>query len=176
MPATFTLASAIGAQALGKRGVLPTRLSAVDEAASMNVLCVDKTGTLTRSELSVAAVVPFGQYSESEVLMWARLASSDGGLDLVDSAVRSAAVAHAFTGMPRRDQFVPFDPETKIAEASAIGAMGTKHRVVKGAFAYVLAVAEASPDASKKAAALEEEGFRVLGVACGTADALRLTD
>ncbi|MBU6464252.1 MAG: HAD-IC family P-type ATPase [Proteobacteria bacterium] len=175
LPATFALASAIGAQALGKRGVLSTRLSAVDEAASMNVLCVDKTGTLTRSELSVAAVVPFGRHSESEVLMWAQLASSDGGLDLVDAAVRSAASGRAFTEKPRRDQFVPFDPKTKMAEASTIDATGARHRVVKGAFAYVLAIAQASPDASKKAAALEEEGFRVLGVACGTADALRLT-
>jgi magnesium-transporting ATPase (P-type) len=47
-------------QALGKRGVLPTRLSAMDEAASINVLCVDRTGTLTKSELAVAAAVPLG--------------------------------------------------------------------------------------------------------------------
>src|SRR5581483_3190008 len=79
LPATFTLAGAIGAQALGRRGVLPTRLSAVDEAASMNVLCVDKTGTLTSNELAVAAVVALDADGEAEVLMWARLASSDGG-------------------------------------------------------------------------------------------------
>ena len=51
LPATFTLAAAIGAKALAKLGVLPTRLSAVDEAASIDVLCVDKTGTLTQNEL-----------------------------------------------------------------------------------------------------------------------------
>src|SRR5579871_4741113 len=94
LPATFTLATAVGARALGKRGVLPTRLSAVDEAASMNVLCVDKTGTLTKNELTVAAAVPLGQASESDVLMWAQLASSDGGLDPVDAAVRSAAARY----------------------------------------------------------------------------------
>jgi H+-transporting ATPase len=60
LPATFTLATAIGAQALGRRGVLPTRLSAVDEAATMNVLCVDKTGTLTRNELAVAEIAAWG--------------------------------------------------------------------------------------------------------------------
>ena len=54
LPATFTLATALGAQALAGRGVLPTRLSAVDEAASMDLLCSDKTGTLTRNELAVA--------------------------------------------------------------------------------------------------------------------------
>lgn len=56
LPATFTLASALGARALAKRNVLPTRLSAVDEAATMDVLCADKTGTLTQNELVVTAV------------------------------------------------------------------------------------------------------------------------
>jgi H+-transporting ATPase len=58
LPATFTLASALGARALAKRGVLPTRLSAVDEAASMVVLCADKTGTLTQNALTVTTVRP----------------------------------------------------------------------------------------------------------------------
>ena len=58
LPATFTLSAAIGARALAKIGVLPTRLSAVDEAASIEVLCVDKTGTLTENELKVTAVHP----------------------------------------------------------------------------------------------------------------------
>src|ERR1035438_9518434 len=58
LPATFTLAAAVGARALAKLGVLPTRLSAVDEAASIDVLCSDKTGTLTRNELSVTGVRP----------------------------------------------------------------------------------------------------------------------
>jgi H+-transporting ATPase len=58
LPATFTLAAALGARALAKRGVLPTRLSAVDEAASMDVLCADKTGTLTRNALTVTTVHP----------------------------------------------------------------------------------------------------------------------
>ena len=58
LPATFTLAAAVGARALAKQGVLPTRLSAVDEAASIEVLCSDKTGTLTRNALSVTSVRP----------------------------------------------------------------------------------------------------------------------
>jgi H+-transporting ATPase len=58
LPATFTLTSALGARSLAKLGVLPTRLSAVDEAGTINVLCVDKTGTLTANQLSVTSVVP----------------------------------------------------------------------------------------------------------------------
>jgi H+-transporting ATPase len=56
LPVTFTLAAAIGAKALAKIGVLPTRLSAVDEAATVDVLCVDKTGTLTQNELKVTTI------------------------------------------------------------------------------------------------------------------------
>ena len=165
LPATFTLATAIGAQALGMRGVLPTRLSAVDEAASMNVLCVDKTGTLTSSELAVAAVAPVDEHSEADVLVWARLASSDGGLDPVDAAVRNAAARFSFAKMPQRKQFVPFDPRVKMAEATVVDAAGGTRHVVKGAFAYITALAQTSPAANARAAELEAEGFRVLGVA-----------
>ena len=91
LPATFTLASAIGARALAKLGVLPTRLSAVDEAASMVVLCADKTGTLTQNALTVTTVCPSPGFDEAHVLTLAALASSDGGQDPVDGAVRAAA-------------------------------------------------------------------------------------
>lgn len=174
LPATFTLATAIGAQALGRRGVLPTRLSAVDEAASMNVLCVDKTGTLTSSELAVAAVAPISGHTEAEVLMWARLASSDGGLDPVDAAVRAAAARFLFGAMPTVDKFIPFDPAAKMAEASVTDEQGTERRVVKGAFAYVMASAKASDEAMARAAELEEQGYRVLAVAVGGAVTLEV--
>ena len=91
LPATFTLAAALGAKALAQLGVLPTRLSAVDEAASIDVLCADKTGTLTRNELTVTAVHAMPGFDESHVLGFAALASSDGGQDPVDAAIRSAA-------------------------------------------------------------------------------------
>jgi H+-transporting ATPase len=173
LPATFTLATAIGAQALGRRGVLPTRLSAVDEAASMNVLCVDKTGTLTSSELAVAAIAPMGGHTESEVMIWARLASSDGGLDPVDAAVRAATACFSFAAMPTRDQFIPFDPTAKMAEARVRDGEGVK-RVVKGAFAYVMAAANKSDEAAAKAAELEEKGYRVLAVAVGAPSAIEV--
>jgi H+-transporting ATPase len=73
------LATAIGARALTRVGVLPTRLSAVDEAASLDVLCMDKTGTLTRNELVVATVRAMPGFDEDRVLALAALASADGG-------------------------------------------------------------------------------------------------
>ena len=94
LPATFTLAAALGARSLAKLGVLPTRLSAVDEAASMDVLCSDKTGTLTRNALTVTDVRPMPGFDAAHVLAMAALASSDGGQDPVDTAIRATAVAH----------------------------------------------------------------------------------
>ena len=93
LPATFTLATAIGAQALTKAGVLPTRLSAVDEAASLDVLCMDKTGTLTRNELAVAAVRAMPGFDADRVLTLAAHASAEGGQDPVDVAVNAAAAS-----------------------------------------------------------------------------------
>ena len=118
LPATFTLASALGARALAGRGVLPTRLSAVDEAATMDVLCADKTGTLTRNELAVATVHPMPGFDPAQVLALAALASSDGGQDPVDAAIRAAARGKAAADAPTLVTFVPFDPATKMSEAT----------------------------------------------------------
>ena len=91
LPATFTLSAALGAQTLARRGVLLTRLSAVHEAAAMDVLCADKTGTLTRNELAVVDVVPLAGVDRARVLALAALASSAADQDPIDAAVLAAA-------------------------------------------------------------------------------------
>ncbi len=174
LPATFTLAAALGARALAHLGVLPTRLSAVDEAASIDVLCADKTGTLTRNELKVTAVHPMPGFDESHVLGIAALASSDGGQDPVDAAIRAAASKAAAADLPKLSKFVPFDPATKMSEATAVGPGGAAVRAVKGAFAAVMGATQPSPDASTTADRLEAQGFRVLAVAVGPPAALKL--
>jgi len=167
LPATFTLAAALGARALAKVGVLPTRLSAVDEAASMDTLCADKTGTLTENELAVTSIRPMPGFDVPRVLALAALASSDGGQDPVDAAVRKAAGA-ADHPDAQLLKFVPFDPATKICEATTRGTAGTQ-RIVKGAYAVVAGLAQPAPSAAAAAAAeLEGHGFRVLAVATAT--------
>jgi H+-transporting ATPase len=178
LPATFTLAAALGARALAKLGVLPTRLSAVDEAASIEVLCADKTGTLTRNELTVTAVHPMAGFDESHVLGLAALASSDGGQDPVDGAIRAAAAKKVASDLPKLIKFVPFDPGTKMSEATATDPGGATVRAVKGAFAAVVGLTQsspgASPDPSKTANELEAQGFRVLALAVGPPEAVKL--
>jgi H+-transporting ATPase len=175
LPATFTLAAAVGARSLAAAGILPTRLSAVDEAASMTVLCCDKTGTLTLNALSVAAVRPLTGTDEAHLLALAALASSEGGDDPVDNALRAAATAHPIDDAPALLHYLPFDPAAKMSEALvAAGPARESRRVVKGAYATVSALARPQPDATAAATALEEKGYRVLAVAWGPPGALQL--
>ena len=166
LPATFTLASAVAARDLGARGVLPTRLSAIDEAATMDVLCSDKTGTLTQNELAVTAVRALPGFDEARVLALAALASADGGTDPVDAAIREAAARSPGTGL-QRTRFVPFDPAQKMSEAEARHVDGRCVHIVKGAFARIAQLAPAPPEAASAVRAFETLGYRVLAVAAG---------
>ena len=174
LPATFTLAAALGARALAKLGVLPTRLSAVDEAATIDVLCSDKTGTLTNNELSVASVRSMPGFDEAHILGLAALASSEGGQDSVDAAIRSAATHKPASGMPKLVKFVPFDPANKISEATATDTSGAVQRIVKGAFTVVVGLTTPAPSATTIADELEKQGYRVLAVAAGPPDSMQL--
>jgi H+-transporting ATPase len=174
LPATFTLAAALGARALAKLGVLPTRLSAVDEAGTTDVLCADKTGTLTRNALTVTTVHPMPGFDEAHVLALAALASADGGQDPVDAAIRAAASSKGVSDAPTLVKFEAFDPAKKTSEASATDSTGAAQRIVKGAFAVVSGLAQPSPTAAATADELERQGFRVLAVAAGPPTAMKL--
>ena len=174
LPATFTLAAAIGARALAKLGVLPTRLSAVDEAASIDVLCSDKTGTLTLNALSVTSVRPLPGFDDAHLLGLAALASSDGGQDSVDKAIRDAASHKPSLDLPKLVKFVPFDPTKKTSEATATDAEGIEERIIKGAYTAVVALTAPSPAAAAIVDELEKQGFRVLAVAAGPEASVQL--
>jgi H+-transporting ATPase len=174
LPATFTLAAALGARALAKLGVLPTRLSAVDEAGTINILCSDKTGTLTLNQLSVTTVRALPGSDEAHVLAMASLASSEGGFDPVDAAIKSASAKKPPPDRLKLSRFVPFDPAMKTAGATASNAKGEVIRIVKGAFTSVAALAAGAPNAAIIAAELEKKGCRVLAVAAGSSAALRI--
>jgi H+-transporting ATPase len=172
LPSMFTLAATVGARAVARKGVLPTRLSALDEAAGMDVLCADKTGTLTRNELAVTACRALPGFNEAQILAMAALASSDGGADPLDAAIRAASQQADVQW--KLVKFTPFDPKRKMSEASASDAKGNPARIVKGAFAAIAAIAEASPAAAVMVEELQTKGFRVLVVALESAGPLRI--
>jgi H+-transporting ATPase len=167
LPATFTLASALGARALAKLGVLSTRLSAVDEAATMEVLCADKTGTLTNNELKVKTTKAMNGGDEAHLMALASLASADGGQDPVDAAIRADAAQNNSPNTPKLVKFTPFDPAKKMAEADAADGSGRSIRIVKGAYATVIALAKPSGPGAAAVDELEKQGFRVLAVVAG---------
>jgi H+-transporting ATPase len=175
LPATFTLSAAIGAQILSRRGVLLTRLTAAHEAAAMDVLCADKTGTLTRNTLEVTEVVAMPGFDRARVLALAALASSEGDQDPIDASIQRAAA-----GAPRADtaerlvRFVPFDPATRIAEAVAVDRRGAEIRIAKGAFQAIAKVAEIPVDAQGRLDELAARGDRVIAIAAGPPKTLRL--
>src|ERR1022692_1539719 len=173
LPSMFTLAATVGARAVAGRGVLPTRLSALDEAAGMDILCADKTGTLTRNELAVTACRALPEFDEAQVLALAALASSDGGADPLDAAIRTASQP-ANLARWKLITFTPFDPTRKMSEATASDAENKPMRIVKGAFAVVAAIAESSPPAAAMVQELQAKGFRVLVLAVGSAEPLRI--
>jgi len=167
LPSMFTLAAAIGARSLARRGVLPTSLSAVEEAGGIDILCADKTGTLTLNELTVTAVRPLPGFDAAHVLALAALASSDAGQDPVDAAIRASAAKAPVADAPALLTFVPFDPALKRAEATVRMVDGSEGRVVKGAYAVIAALCQPAPDSPAMADALQAKGFRVLAVAAG---------
>jgi H+-transporting ATPase len=174
LPSMFTLAAAVGARELARMGVLPTSLSAVDEAGGIDVLCCDKTGTLTRNELAVISVGPMPGFDEPHVLALAALASSVGGQDPVDVAIRAAAARQKVADGPSLVDFLPFDPSVKRAEATVRQTDGTIARVVKGAFTIVQSLAQTPQTAPGLADGFAAKGFRVLAVAIGPAHAMQM--
>jgi len=175
LPATFTLSAALGAQILGRRGVLLTRLSAAHEAAAMDVLCADKTGTLTRNTLEVAEVVAMPGFDRDRVLTLAALASSEADQDPIDSSIRRAAARVPRAAAAARPvRFLPFDPATRLAEAIVADRGGAELRIAKGAFHAIGEVAEIPVDARRRVDELAGLGHRVIAIAAGPPAALRL--
>jgi H+-transporting ATPase len=174
LPATFTLATALGAVELARRGVLVTRLSAIEEAAAMDLLCSDKTGTITQNQLSLAALHPYAPFSEQDLLRFAAYASDEAGQDPIDLAVLARAKTDGARAEPtQRLRFIPFEPATKLAEAT-VTRDGAEMRALKGAPRAVAARVERAADIEADVERLAAGGYRVLAVAGGPEGAVAM--
>ncbi len=173
LPAMFTVSMAVGSKELAKRGVLVTRLSAAEDAATMDVLCVDKTGTITMNQLAVTGVIPLEHASETDVLFAGALASQEANQDPIDLAFLAAAnERHIFENLPRITpvSFAPFEAKNRRTEA-VVEQNGQRLRVMKGAVRTVAEACGLHPpaiealEASVRESALK--GYRTLAVARG---------
>jgi H+-transporting ATPase len=175
LPTTFTVATALGALEMSHRSVLVTRLSAIEEAAAMDVLCTDKTGTITENQLALAQLRPMDGQSPQKLLRMAALASDSATQDPLDLAIIAASQAQLPSEpVAPRIQFVPFDPSTKRSEASYQQGSAIL-RVVKGAPATVARLVQGGSDSIvREADDLASTGARVLAVAAGDGHSLEM--
>jgi H+-transporting ATPase len=167
LPATFTLATSLGSAAMASGGALVTHLAAIEEAAALDLLFTDKTGTITQNVLAVAALHRYGAASEDELLRDAALASADATQDPIDLAILDAARSRDVDLSAERLSFLPFDPSTKRSEA-VVRIDGEKLRVIKGAPQTIVALVAGSPQITADVEAVAAGGRRVLAVAAGS--------
>lgn len=172
LPATFTLASALGARELATNGVLVTRLSAIEEAAAMDVLCSDKTGTITKNQLTLSAIFPNAPHTESEVLRLAAISSDESSQDAIDLAILKAAHERGLhVEKPDDIKYTPFDPLTKRTEVTAC-VDGSEIRIVKGYPRLVAGLSYKAADPTPQVELLAKQGYRVIGIAAGSHEKL----
>jgi H+-transporting ATPase len=169
LPAMFTVSMALGAMELSKKGVLITRLSAVEDAATMNVLCVDKTGTITMNKLSIIERIAYNGFNEKDVALYGAMASQEANHDAIDLAfIERAKQDNSLNDTFKQIEFIPFDPKTRCTQAT-IQKDEKTFRVMKGA---VRVISEACELTKTEKTQIEEQtqkyalkGYRVLAVA-----------
>ncbi len=172
LPAVLTVTMAVGAGALARKEAIVSKMTAIEEMAGMDILCSDKTGTITKNELTVAEVTPFHGFKETEVLLCAILASREENQDPIDKAIldRAAkAVPAEKVSVFKTLSFHPFDPVSKRTEAEVEEEGGVRLKISKGAPQAVLALirekGSVEGDLKEHVDRFAAKGHRALGVA-----------
>ncbi|HYB76438.1 MAG TPA: HAD-IC family P-type ATPase, partial [Nitrososphaerales archaeon] len=169
MPTMFTLNMALGASTLAKEGVLVTRLGASEDAAAMDVLCVDKTGTMTQNKLYVEKEIPFNGYTPGDVVLYGTLASSESNQDPIDQAFLKASTSASMKlDAYHRSDFIPFDVQTRMTGATIEGPEGS-FIVRKGSLSSIGSACrlnnEDMIDLEKVSEMFAQHGLRAIAVA-----------
>jgi H+-transporting ATPase len=170
MPAVLSVTMAVGARSLAKKKAIVARLEAIEEMAGMDILCSDKTGTLTQNRLTVGDPVPAAGTQSDDLLLAAALASNpDNSDDAIDRAVLERTADIPALPTYRRTRFVPFDPVRKRTETSVEGPDGVAFQTTKGAPQVILTLCglegEGAASVQSTVADLAAKGYRTLGVA-----------
>jgi H+-transporting ATPase len=169
MPTVLSVTMAVGARLLSKKEVVVTKLSAIEELAGVDILCSDKTGTLTQNKLTLGDPFTVNKIPGDQVILWAALASRAEDKDTIDLAVIGGVKDEKALKSNQVTHFVPFDPVHKRTEATVKGADGKQFFVAKGAPQIILQMAtnagEVKADVEKAILDFAGKGFRSLGVA-----------
>ncbi len=172
MPTVMTVTNSLGAQALAKKKAIVARLEAIEELAGVDVLCSDKTGTLTKNELTLGEPILFGATTADRLILAGALASERDGGDAIDEAVTGGLKDPKAVDAYTVTKFVPFDPVGKRTEGDVTDGQGNAFRYTKGAPQVIIDLckldAETEAKANKTVADLAAKGMRALGVAEST--------
>ena len=170
LPAVLTIVQAAGAVELSREGVLVTRLDSIEDAASIDIFCFDKTGTITQNKLELVDIAAFGKYTREDVVRMAALTSREEGMDAIDTSIITYARAAKtdFTGFEQLS-YTPFNPSVKKTEA-VVKAGEKSFKVIKGAAQTILGMSGETgtlllDEADKAAEKFSEKGFRTIAVA-----------
>lgn len=168
MPAVLSMTMAVGAMLLSKKKAIVTRLESIEEMASMDILCSDKTGTLTQNKLTLGEVSTFKAADDQEVLLMASLASRAENRDAIDEAVMQGLKDQSRLQSYTQTNFIPFDPVRKRTEATVRDADGNTFLVTKGAPQVIMDMADLTEADRKRADQVVNDfaaqGYRALGV------------
>jgi H+-transporting ATPase len=174
MPTVLSVTMAVGARLLAKKKAIVTRLEAIEELAGVDVLCADKTGTLTQNKLTLGDPFSVNKITAEQVILAAALASRADNNDTIDVAVLGGQKHDQTLKSYKVGHFQPFDPVHKRTEAAVTGPDGKAFRVTKGAPQVILALsanaAEVKFAVDKMVNEFATRGFRSLGVARAEGD------
>ena len=169
MPTVFSITMALGALSLSKEQAIVSKLSAIEEMAGVDILCSDKTGTLTKNQLTLDKPILLASNDPQDCILAAALASNIEDRDAIDTAVISALQDQTVLNNWKKDKFVPFDPVTKRTAATVTDSTGKAFVVTKGApqaiVDFVKPTAEVAQKVKDTVAALAAKGSRALAVA-----------
>ncbi len=169
MPAVLSVTMALGARRLAKSKAIVSRLEAIEELAGVDVLCSDKTGTLTQNKLTLGEAEPWSGTDVKTLILMGSLASRAADNDPIDLAVMAGLKDPSVLKSYQQEKYVPFDPVDKRTEATIKDASGKVFRVTKGAPQVILGLAKlAGTDLEKAQQAVDGlagRGYRTIGVA-----------
>ena len=175
LPAVLTVTMAVGAIVLAKKEAIVSKLVSIEEMAGVDVLCSDKTGTITKNELTIAEAQALGNFEIDDALLYGTLASREENHDPIDDAVIAKARSiHAVADILSRYSIVdfkPFDPVSKKTEATVESRDGVRFKIAKGAPQVVLSIvsnkAEIEDRVNEIVKRFASKGHRSLGVIKG---------
>lgn len=173
LPAVLSVTLAIGAMALSKKDAIVSKLESIEEMAGMDILCSDKTGTITQNKLMVTDIKGFNDHSIADVTLVSYMASKEENSDPIDNAI----IEHARKKLQKKgwlegfiiSDFIPFDPVSKKVTAEVKMSNGRTIHVAKGAPQSILELTHSDQSVEKEVNGLIDRyashGYRSLGVA-----------